>query len=161
MKRWFILRTDVQGESRAFRWLTEGQPYGTQLVDNVYLPRRTVPVRMGRNQTRDVLRPIIPGYLFAETDDKLANWPSIIKTPGIRDFLSLDGVSKATLSEEAIAVLREIERIENEPKPERSKIFKRKRPMKFKEGLQILAKRLDTRDRYTLERILPELETAD
>lgn len=115
---WFILRTAPQNEQRAYRWLTEGLAYGKRLVLNAYLPKEIKEIRVNQRSKakRTVERPQYPGYLFIELDETEAQWRVIESTPGVVDFLSLDGETKATCSDAVIQLLRDKEAEVNAPK---------------------------------------------
>jgi transcription antitermination factor NusG len=152
MKRWFILRTDVQGELRAYHWLGIAFEPGS-----VALPLEAKTVKAngyyGKAQRhRIVYKPLIPGYIFLREAERQPDWEAVRNTIGVRDFLTLDGDMKAMCSDDMVQALIATAAELNKPKP---KLAKRKKYLPVDEALEELRKRLDTNDSDILDVVLP------
>jgi transcription antitermination factor NusG len=162
MAAWYVLRTIPQGELRAYKWLLLSKVHGkADAIEEVFLPLESRSVDHGRSRRRDTLVPIIRGYVFTRLVAERINWEKVEDAPGAMQFLTQDGVSIATLQDDQIAHLREIERVINEPKPERNLRTKRKKRFKFKEGLEIFKRQLDTMDSIRVGSYSPGSGMAD
>ena len=75
MSDWFVVRTKTGVEERAV-WHLNNQGFET------YLPRYRKQVRHAR-KTRQVLRPLFPGYVFVNMDLGAQRWRSINGTVGV------------------------------------------------------------------------------
>lgn len=159
---WYVIRTTPQGELRAYKWLkiffhVHGM---ADAIEDIFLPIERKSVAHGRGRKRAVEVPIVRGYLFPKLVKEQINPAKVEEAPGIMHFLTQDGVSLATVTEEEISLMKEAERIINEPKPQRTQTRSKKRNYKLKEGLEIIQRRLDTMGRYPLEDEPPESETV-
>lgn len=104
---WHVLRTEPQREATA-----AGHLIGRRF--DVYLPMVRGEIRRGKLRVRTpVERPMMPGYLFALLDPASGCWDRVRSAPGVLDFLHLEH-RPATLSEHAIAAVRQIEEAEHD-----------------------------------------------
>jgi hypothetical protein len=97
-----------------------------------YVPRRVDLIRQGKRRRPDpVVRPYLPGYLFAETD--AAGWHKLRGTKHLRTWMGIG-------PNEAANVMRFIDRVEAEYQHRMSQIEAGERVSEYAEGdlLQIL-----------------------
>lgn len=76
LSRWVAINTHPHREQVAIENLMRQQ-------FNVYCPTERRRVRHAR-RVQDVIRPLFPGYVFAEVPSDLAHWRSILSTYGVR-----------------------------------------------------------------------------
>jgi len=78
MKRWYVIRTQPNGEDKAsFHLRAQGF--------DVFLPKRRKQRRHAR-KTETVLRALFPGYLFVNIDVEAQQWRSINGTVGVKNI---------------------------------------------------------------------------
>lgn len=116
---WHILRTEPQGELRAYRWLRghdgDGNRTGPEIacICNIWLPKEKI-VRKRKGKREAVELPLFPGYLLLQINVAIANWEAIRSSPGVADFVRC----RATLEPWVLTEAEEdtIRKIEAEPR---------------------------------------------
>ena len=94
---WYVVRTQPRAEEKAVRHLAN-QGFAA------YLPRYQRRVRHAR-QSKIVLRPLFPSYLFVHLDPDLCRWRSINGTIGVREILN-DGAAPLAVHQQIIDEIR-------------------------------------------------------
>jgi transcriptional antiterminator RfaH len=94
---WYVVRTQPRAEEKAVRHLAN-QGFAA------YLPRYQRRVRHAR-QSKIVLRPLFPSYLFVHLDPNLCRWRSINGTIGVREILT-NGVTPLAVHQQIIDEIR-------------------------------------------------------
>jgi transcriptional antiterminator RfaH len=94
---WYVVRTQPRAEEKAMRHLAN-QGFAA------YLPRYQRRIRHAR-QSKVVLRPLFPSYLFAHLDPDLCRWRSINGTIGVREILT-NGVTPLAVHDDIINEIR-------------------------------------------------------
>jgi transcription elongation factor/antiterminator RfaH len=96
---WYVVNTQPRGEARAICRL-EAQGY------RVFCPRFSRTVRHAR-QTKRVLAPLFPNYLFVQFDVARDLWRSINGTRGVARLLTWDGLPQPVPGEVIAGLLAE------------------------------------------------------
>lgn len=103
---WYVVQTHPAHERIAAAHLV-ARRFG------IYLPEAEQ-VEISRGRKLKTLRPMFPGYVFVFTWLAPVNYHRIRSCPGIFDFLYLDGLKPAVISE---SVLNEARAVENRQRP--------------------------------------------
>jgi transcriptional antiterminator RfaH len=94
---WYVVRTQPRAEEKAMRHLAN-QGF------TAYLPRYRRRVMHAR-QSKFVLRPLFPDYLFVHLSPHLCRWRSINGTIGVREILT-NGLTPVTVQQGIIDEIR-------------------------------------------------------
>jgi transcriptional antiterminator RfaH len=81
---WLVVRTQYRKEEEAERHLRK---LGRKLGFEPYLPRCSKDISHA-GRTKDVLRPLFPGFLFVEVDPTFCRWGDIKRTIWVREILT-------------------------------------------------------------------------
>lgn len=88
-QRWFVIETAVAKEVTAWVAITE-------LGIGTFYPQLRKIVKHARKKT-EVLRPMFPGYLFAQFDPQREQWISILSARGVKRILGHRGADGETI----------------------------------------------------------------
>jgi transcriptional antiterminator RfaH len=97
LRNWIVVNTHPHKETAAIANLSN-QGYGS------YCPMVRKRVRHAR-RTRDVLRPLFPGYVFVELGERNDGWRPVLSTLGVRSLVR-NGESPSRLDDGFVVGLR-------------------------------------------------------
>jgi transcriptional antiterminator NusG len=113
-RRWHVVQTEPQQETRVEGEL-EDRGFGS------YLPRVPKKVRIVRERYRNVMRPMLTGYVLAGFGPQEV-WQTIIDIRGVLRLFMVDG-RPVPVGELEMQCLREAEERERQGKPRASKLI--------------------------------------
>lgn len=110
--RWLIGIASVGQEYSTCRRIEEERPIG------IYLPFKVLQRRAGRNRVVDVVRALMPSYFFVPACITDADYSHVRNTPGVFDFLQVNG-KPAVIRDRELARARRQEREAEEKRQRR------------------------------------------